>query len=122
MSIRISMASLNAHKVKIMINLENDVEKIEVYTENESFEDELLIRDKDYKLLFLTNETILENITGKKIKRISVFRNTKRQKLNSLLEFEVFYYDKNNNLIATRSFNSNTNIYHIGVPGRRHII
>lgn len=122
-----SMLPMSVKKIEFSVNLNNyNIDKIEVYTFDELLnKDKLLIENIDYKLEFIGNKTIFENISNQKIKRISIYRDPNRYKYHNINRIEQLYgtyYDNENKRIANYTGSGDTNIYHVGFPDRRNLI
>ena len=119
-----SYRPMKVKKIEFSENLNlYDLDKIEVYTFEESLNtDKLLIENTDYKII-VNNKTIIENLSNQNIRRISIYRNSNRndtnKSVNIIETLYAKYFDYENNNIANYTASGDKTIYQVGFPNRR---
>lgn len=119
-----SYRPMKVKKIEFSENLNlYDLDKIEVYTFEESLNtDKLLIENTDYKII-VNNKTIIENLSNQNIRRISIYRNSNRndtnKSVNIIETLYAKYFDYENNNIANYTVSGDKTIYQVGFPNRR---
>jgi hypothetical protein len=116
------MKPMPVKKIEFNLNLNLfNVDKIEVYTFDETLKDDkLLVENTDYKIDVVNNKTIIENLSNKNIRRIGIYRNPNKFNNNQIETLRATYFDYNNKNIANyNSLLGNKMIYQVGFPERR---
>ena len=119
-----SMLPIQVKRIEFSENLNDyNIEKIEVYTYDELLnQDKLLVENTDYKFYINNYKTVFENLSGNKIRRISIFRDPNRYMLNnsvkSIVVLYAKYFNDENKNIANFTSSGDTTIYHVGFPKR----